>query len=238
MNISHLSFSMEGNVQTAVRVLDRMAKKAAKRGLMIKTGHEISLQRYQALPAKIQARFVSNLVKYEPIFDENIERADEFLDVSKEDEWGCLDMVKREYGVTFSDEVYNTIDKGDIIEIYDVEAIQIYRNLNFFKTTNYGLIDVISNPWMELWDRSSVIQDRLEKMVGRAMEGDNQYVKPCGVPSHILKERAFGMSQALITRPKFVAKVMANDGYPFGFLFTVEVEPIAQGQEAEKIAFV
>jgi hypothetical protein len=234
-----------GNYSSSTERLDRaqsllyaIETLAISRGLKLPKPQAQSLDRFQSLSRRVQDRFIGNLQLYQPIFEDFLHMADEFLDVDVAGEWRCLEVAQQRYDLRFPSKLSDYIDEGDIIEIYDVDAIQVYRNLNFFRTTNYNLLDIISNPWMELWDRSRIVQGQLESMVARVMDTDAEDVSPCGVPQHILKERAFDQSQALITQPRFVTKVMCGDGQPFGFLFTVKATPIAAGAEADKIGFV
>lgn len=238
MQLSANQHQQDFSAQT-LKALNTIEGMATRKNMVLPKANPASIRAFSNLPVNRQMRFLSSLQKYESVFDRLLTLSDEFLDVSAADDCGCLEIARKECGISFSDDLYNTIEDGDIIEIYDTEAIQIYRNLNFFKSTNYNLLDIISNPWMYLWDRSSVIQGLLESFAAKAMSSSGDAVIQVGVPPHIIKERAFGMTQALITRPKWVGKVTDTEtGRPFGLIFTVSVTAIAEGPEAEKIGFV
>lgn len=239
MITSRLSQREEFSLQeAALSAFSRMDARAAQRGLIFPQVRPQSLKNFVALPIEKQKKFVSYLSQFERAFDVQMDQADEFLDVSVEAEGHCLKTVQDLFNICIGEDVPTSISKGDIVEIYDLEAIQVYRNLNFFRTTNYNLMDIAAHTWMELWDRSSMVQEKIVAGVGRALNAKDDKPIPFDVPLHLLKERAFGMTQALAVHLKYISQVRTEAGDLFGFLTIMEAHPVAEGPEADKIGFV
>lgn len=239
MNTSMLNQSEESFFRdSALNAFSKMEARAARRGLLFPQVRPQSLKNFNELPAEKQKKFANYLSVFERAFEFQMDQADEFLDVSVEAEGHCLKTVENLFKICIGKDVPTSISKGDIVEIYDLEAIQVYRNLNFFRTTNYNLMDIAAHTWMELWDRSSMVQEKIVAGVGRALNAKDDKPIPFDVPVHLLKERAFGMTQALAIHLKYISQVRTEAGDLFGFLTIMEAHPVAEGPEADKIGFV
>ena len=59
----------------------------------------------------------------------------------------------KELGLRPASGLFETMSEGDVVEIYDLKNIQIFRNLQFFRYCSYTLEDLYSRPWTELFVR-------------------------------------------------------------------------------------
>jgi hypothetical protein len=143
-------------------------------------------------------------------------------------------------------ELTNLIEDGDCLEIYDLNMIQIYRNLNFFRTCGYSMLDLTLAPWYNLWQRPQAI----EKMMGERIE--NVFTKPVGpiptnIPTHIIRELYTmdgsrgdpARARATLVNFKYLSPAFEfKTGKLGGLVATCKAEVIALGPEAEKIHFI
>lgn len=63
--------------------------------------------------------------------------------------WHALQVLE----LTFPSDLFNYVSDEKIVEIYDRENIQIFRNLRFFDFTSYTLEDLFCRPWVDLFSR-------------------------------------------------------------------------------------
>lgn len=59
----------------------------------------------------------------------------------------------RRLNLIFPSDLFSFIDNSNIVEIYDRDNIQIFRNYNFFDVVSYTLEDLLCRPWPELFAR-------------------------------------------------------------------------------------
>jgi hypothetical protein len=79
------------------------------------------------------------------------------------------------------------IESDDVVEIYDQFSTQLYRSLNFFKTSGYALEDLLLHEWYVLWERPGAIVNQLTEKVGLIFQGHHQALA-LDVPDHVLRE--------------------------------------------------
>lgn len=76
-------------------------------------------------------------------------------------------------------ELMNAFDPGDVIEIYDTDFTQVYRNLAFFSVCSYTLDELLSRPFFELFRRDEKVTGELIKigaqMIGGQLDGVHQW---------------------------------------------------------------
>jgi len=53
----------------------------------------------------------------------------------------------------FSSDLFEYITNQNIVELYNRDNVQIFRNFDFFRVTSYTLEDLLCRPWVELFAR-------------------------------------------------------------------------------------
>lgn len=226
------------HIVRALHILDSLADRAARKGLRLPTPQPESFELFLRMPELRQAAFVKGLEAYSSVFDIQLSDFDIERKSSVEVEKKCLEATERNLGLKIHRDVYDQLAEGDVIEIYDIHSIQVYRNINFFRTTNYSLMDVISHPWMNLWDRPRRVTDAINEQVGAIFAAPGVSPVPMDIPVHLLREQAFGKTQIFEIRMKTVAKVLTESGELYGGVSTMRAETIAEGSDALKLGFV
>lgn len=103
------------------------------------------------------------------------------------DEKVALQRALKFYGISLDKESFDTVAPDDIIEIYDADSNQLYRSLNFFKTTGYSLEDLLVNEWYFLWERPTWVQESLMKTMMGLIRGE-MLRAAFNVPEHLIRE--------------------------------------------------
>lgn len=91
------------------------------------------------------------------------------------------------FGLEISESAMTHIGPDDIIEVYDENSTQLYRSLNFFKTSGYSLEDLLMNEWYVLWERPQSIINKLMYVMQSILKGEKEII-PFDVPKHIVRE--------------------------------------------------
>lgn len=120
---------------------------------------------------------------------------------------------------------FNFVAADDLIEIYDLSNIQIFRNLRFFEITNYTLGDLLTFPWSELYERSSMIMDKMAEGAATILRGDD-VISPLNVPIHLIKEIRTNPVQVCEVRFKFISPVYDEAGNKAGVIVNCQAQSL------------
>jgi hypothetical protein len=91
------------------------------------------------------------------------------------------------YGLEMNESMMEHIGPDDIIEVYSPASTQLYRSLNFFRTSGYSLEDLLLNEWYILWERPQSVIDKVMVVMNQLLEGQNE-ILPFDLPVHIVRE--------------------------------------------------
>src|SRR5690606_31551866 len=117
---------------------------------------ETSIEHFLSLPEPIRRKIAKQFLAYSNIiFSASLDGIDIRNDVE------LLKYTKKSLGIIISDEVYDTIKTGEIIEIYNSDFVQVYRNLALFDICGYGILDLLAYEFYELYERSERVNEKI-----------------------------------------------------------------------------
>ncbi len=138
-------------------------------------------------------------------------------------------------GLLAAPEAFREIRRKDIVEIYNMDNIQIFRSFNFFRICNYNLDDLLLNKWYVLYERSPIITQALMDEVESHLKSLRVLTK-FTTPTHPMKETFAEPQGVFMTRFKFITSVFEGPEKRAGFLNTLRARPIKVAPE--RISFI
>ncbi len=147
-----------------------------------------------------------------------------------------LDFMKFTAPADFIDK----IKEDDIVEIYNLEGIQIFRNLKFYETTTYGLTDLLTHEWFELYYRSSKITEKLMMYAEQVFENPSNDIvyEMDEVPVHMIKEIKADPIQLCEIKFKNIAPVINYLGQKTGLIVNCEAKSMLSIMDQAGIDFI
>ncbi|WP_413289430.1 hypothetical protein [Bdellovibrio sp. HCB337] len=148
---------------------------------------------------------VERLEGYYELCSEQLSEGQPLRD-SKRFTWRALSK----FGLVPTSNLLETIGDGDIVEIYNSEQVQVFRNLEFFDLCSYTLEELFCLEWYRLFRRESEVSSAIVAMV------DELYAKkyPEGLssplPHHIVAESISREKITLNFFMKFIAPLYKN----------------------------
>ena len=140
---------------------------------------------------------------------------------------------------------WNTVSKDELIEMYNTDNIQIFRTFNFFTTSSYSLLDLLTYEWYSLWERPSGTFDNMFKVVSSIFSGEVKGPVSAEVPEHVISEIFNSGDQDHFTSRSSLCKFgiicpiyNKADGQIAGLLVTARVTPIVTGEQTKNISFI
>ena len=106
-------------------------------------------------------------------------------------------------------DILSIIHKEDVIEIYNFQHCQVFRNFQFFKYCFYTIEEIFCRPWFELYERDTKITEALLASAQQLIEGRSDRIDrptpdhPILQPEHRDKGTIiYGMRHMVRLRPK------------------------------------
>lgn len=147
-----------------------------------------------------------------------------------------MEFTARHLNFSVPDEFISKIASQDIVEVFNYDNIQLYRNMNFFKISDYTVDDFFGTSWDKLYERAQSVTDKLIFKVGEATR-KGQCI-PFDIDPHYMREYATENRKIVKVNLKFVAPLMRY-GKPVAWAASssAEVYIPKTTNEAEKLKF-
>ena len=163
-------------------------------------------------------------------------------DLSVTEEVNCLKESFEVLGIEFSgsDEYGEMIEPGDIIEIYNHENIQVYRNFQFLKICPYDLLTILAYEWPQLYERAHSVTENLIQTAQSVMEADSEEVRKFDVPSHTLRPILINNAPIYSIEMKYIKQLRnVESGERFGFIVTQSMSSVvAEDAASRKVKYL
>lgn len=170
-----------------------------------------SLDQLDALPLNLKQTTIEAIEKQLALIAEVLPENPGRTDLEPSEEKAMFSKAIRAAGLRAADDIDKIFIKGDIIEVYTREFIQLYRNLVFMKFSSFDLLTLATTPFIELYSRPTEVQDQLVSFLMEAFELC-KHTTPFAVPTHILRERAIDSRTFFEVNPKWISPLRDSSG--------------------------
>ncbi len=160
-------------------------------------------------------------------------------DVNPWDDLKFLKLSMRSLNLTYASDFSNLIGDEDIVEGYDMNRRQIFRNLRFMEITNYSLIQLLSHDWPMLFHRAKEVNDILMKQAEQDLWTGNVTIKSVA-PRHVTRELLCTPAQACEVFHKYFVPLYSGPNRPGGVLSVCEGKTldIEVSVDPDRVAFL
>jgi hypothetical protein len=171
-------------VQRFRELAEKIASYYGSHGARLKPYHDASLPHFSRLPADRKAQAVHYLELLEGVISSHLTEA-----VDATDDTVSLWSALKSYGLRPGSDFFSHLRKEHVIELYNLDHVQIWRNLNFMSFCSYTLEEVNSFTWQELYQRDPQVDAQLWEIARRLFETRSRESVQCTVPFHLLEEK-------------------------------------------------
>lgn len=94
----------------------------------------------------------------------------------------------KKLGLAPTSNLFSEMREDDVIEVYSLENVQLFRNFRYFEFCSYTLEEIYCLEWWNLYQRDDDIMPKFLAFIERIVKGEYpQGVEP-GLDSHVVKE--------------------------------------------------
>jgi hypothetical protein len=180
-------------------IADKITEIAAKYSVSVKGYHSPELPLFNSLSSEKQTLA--------------IEDSGARLDNQEKSLWGALSTL----GFVPPSDLFHRFESDDAIELYDLNGIQIWRNLNTMKICSYTLEEVYSIEWFKRYVRDAEISRNCESHVGALLTGNSE-IHCVNLPEHVVEETCSSEGLIISLKINWLARFKNASSQLAGFM--------------------
>ena len=205
-----------------------------ERGLDVQPYTEKSLRQFETLPEEKRAEVVARYRKYFSQFVLGDVYQFPNRETAEEEARSIHDFLRRTGASLPEGEDLSWVEPNWVIEVYDLNFTQIYRNIEFHRQCQYDVATLESNVWMDLYERDD---DKVTMSIfefGRKMLTDHKTTMQWPVRKHVLKEIMVDKQRAFLNEYMGVTPLF-KDGKHFALINFVKSTPLETNKNGDVI---
>ncbi|MFM6927784.1 MAG: hypothetical protein ACKOX6_04930 [Bdellovibrio sp.] len=141
----------------------------------------------------------------------------------------------KKFNFIFSSDLFQYIHDDNVIEVYDRDNVQIFRNFHFFDVSSYTLEDLLCRPWTDLFMRAN--QDHTQAIINTCQKFYTKEVTTvtplANVGTHRIIESDSPFSFQVDAVVDYLAPLYDKSRYPCGFIAIESANLASQRPEGE-----
>jgi PAS domain-containing protein len=219
--------SAEGRVEAFRALTERFAAVAGDEGVEVVPYWGNGPRHFAALPERKQRGVLAHFHRYVTVAEITLE-----LGSTLSEDRHFLWQMFRQLGVhpaaNLLDRVARTGD--EVVEIYDANFVQIYRNLRFFRHCSYSLDELLSVPFWQLFARDPRITGRILAIATEYFSGKRRDVFEWDLGRHTVEEIYGPKRYSSVVDQRLVAPLFDAHGRVEALLNTIrEISTVSLG---------
>ncbi|MDG0816087.1 hypothetical protein [Bdellovibrio svalbardensis] len=136
-----------------------------------------------------------------------------------------VNEAREHHGFYFHEDVNKLIEKGDVVEFYTSNHLQIFRTFNYFEYTSYTIEDIYCRPWFSLYERDDEVTKRILEMAVPVFAGKQLTPLLLDVGVHLITERYSLERLQLRNKANWIAPLFKDEDQ-IGYVNVLRVEPL------------
>lgn len=160
--------------------------------------------------------------------------ASEIIDPWNDSEFFTISM--RTLGATYNSDFLDKISGDDVIEGYDRNRFQIFRNMRFMEKSGYSLLEILSYEWPQLFDRSPLITNKMITYCDQVLWDENRTIL-FDIPKHYLRELRSREQLMFEISFRYLSPLFSGPNQPLGLVGTCAVKMLEDGLHRGNLAF-
>jgi hypothetical protein len=221
-----------------LKVVNNIREIGQSKNIPIKTYTDTSLAQFLSLPEEKQARLTTAMEEYLAVLTAMPVKGEAPKVSSIQEEVKYLRAAMKRLGLTSNENIEEYIEAGDVIEIYNEQWVQLYRNFEFFRHCSYTLLDLLCNEWYVLYERPKQVIDEMVKCSTDVLNNGTGTV-PFRGGDHILRERYLNAKRAFKIKLKYISPLLdEKTGKPAAVLTTLKADLLLEGDDVSKVHMI
>ncbi len=199
-----------------------LVSQALKFGLKLRVSRPGILSHLITLPETSLSRIEENLTALRSVW-----LICETEQIDPWDDREFLSLSMRALNLNFAKNFLDQNTSEDLVEGYDSERFQIFRNMRFMETSAYSLLEIQSYPWPDLFSRDSKIADRLISYCDEVLWENNSTIA-LDISEHVICEIKTEDKNSVRINFRHLAPIYNGPNRPYGILISCKAEVVPE----------
>lgn len=201
--------NLRGDMELAIREFDNLLHKFCAR--RTRCAPETAWSVFSAISLSEQREKIESVRKQcEFVQEALINRID------GHDNLAVLRFAISKLGLEMPDELFDRVRHSDLCEIYNENHLQVFRSFNFFDACNYSLLQLVTFPWYELWERPASIERKIAAAANAIFKEESVFENLSDEEPYAIRELQSADPQTAILAERFMARLVSTStGRPF-----------------------
>ena len=140
--------------------------------------------------------------------------------------------------LTHLEDVMSFMKKGDVIEAYTLDGVQIYRNQVMEQLCSYSKSAFSEKAFNQLFERNYLIDQKIFARVGQIASDPPETTVPWGIEDHDLREIDSLKKRIFRIKLGVISPLFSEDGSVYGFISTLRATLVAEGKDSDFLHFL
>lgn len=176
------------------------------------------LPHFRALPISKQQEILHQLKFYYELCLEQISEGQSLKD-NHTFTWRAF----RKLGLKPTSDLFSFIKDGDLIELYDRDNRQLYRNFAYYDYCSYSLEELYSLEWWRLFERDPLISEQIMNEGIQVLSSTEHKSIASKTPQHVVRE-VHSMGRLTNTYQLKALSPVFSDGFVEGAVIVLTAE--------------
>jgi len=219
VNNTRQEFKTLDRVREFCEISDKISALAANFSLRVIGYHSPELPLYDQMSEQRQVTALAQLKVFLQTM-ESVTTAGESLDDAGRSLWHTLSTLR----LIPPSDMFSHIRPDHVIEIYNLENIQIWRSLNFYKFCSYSLEEMYSMEWTNRYRRDpGKIEECIQKVTS-FLQGETPDIYFTEIAEHTLDETSSSLKLILRAKHEWLGRLKDQNGVLTGYIVASSVK--------------
>lgn len=203
----------EAAVQRFRHCVESLVEFGRAEGVELAAYDDVELPLFRSCPMEVQAVINDSLETYVSVLA-SVREQKQPVRHSHSGAWAMLGHLKWRH----HSELFSRLESTDVVEIYAVNGIQLFRSFHFFELCSYTLEELFTTPWFDLFQRDPEIDRMHLDMHNDLINGRVRGIEVRPIPPYIVREK-FGRRR-LVNRGEFrlISPLFEKSGAVVGYV--------------------
>jgi hypothetical protein len=117
--------------------------------------------------------------------------------------------ILKELNVSCDPEVFEVLDKDSIIEVYNADDIQVYRNQKFHEVFNYDFITLFSSKRKDLFSRNEFFDKQIDQALSISFSmSESEIIDLTKIRPHAVNQKLADQPSSLLVSINFICPLI------------------------------
>lgn len=196
---------------------------AAQHGLLIDADSDLTWPKFRSLSGSIQQDCYNKFTSYQELCVAAVKSGIAFNDDRSLAWWAV-----QKFGFRPCSDFFGKLSNEHVLEIYNRDFVQIYRNWAFFQISSYSMGDLFVFSWPELYAREPAVTQNLVDYAAMALSGEHKQTIACSSPRHVVIESLSSSQNILDMEMRYVSPLFDSQGGHAAFFAVSTVTKIGK----------